>query len=323
MWLLPVALCALALSGLGGAYFAGAFKLKTPDGTVLIDNVPNGAEVTVEGATVTVTRKGETVTVGEVPADGRGHRLRISKGGAELFAQDVTVKVGGELVRLRYEPGPVAPQAPAGPAPPTAPAMLAVPAAPERRPAPGGFAPLFNGKDLAGWHLKPDRPGNWRVEAGALVASGEPVGLLLSDRGDYENFHARARAMVNEGGDSGLYFRNSAAGGYEAQICCTPGRATLTGSLFRFPPGNHVLERVGARRTRPGEWFDLDVIAEGDRVRILVNGDQVVDRTVKVNPLTRGGFALQQAGAATEVCFRSVEVRELPRGPAPADPARP
>ena len=53
---------------------------------------------------------------------------------------------------------------------------------------------LFNGKDLTGWKTNPRRPGNWRVENGVLIGSGQEVGNLYSERGDYKNFHVLIEA---------------------------------------------------------------------------------------------------------------------------------
>ena len=49
----------------------------------------------------------------------------------------------------------------------------------------GEFAPLFNGKDLAGWQAHAKRPGNWRVENGILIGSAPVGGSLYSARDDY------------------------------------------------------------------------------------------------------------------------------------------
>src|SRR5437660_6765102 len=96
----------------------------------------------------------------------------------------------------------------------------------ERKKADEGFVPLFNGKDLTGWKTHPDDKAKWEVKDGAITGSG-PAGHLFSERGDYENFQYRVEAKVNEGGNSGQYFRTqfgkSFPKGYEAQINATHG----------------------------------------------------------------------------------------------------
>ncbi len=88
-----------------------------------------------------------------------------------------------------------------------------------------GWVQLFNGTDLTGWKTHPDQPGDWKVENGILVGRG-PRSHLFSARGDYENFHLRVEARVNNLGNSGVYFRSEYGlgwggknpKGYEAQI---------------------------------------------------------------------------------------------------------
>ena len=94
---------------------------------------------------------------------------------------------------------------------------------------------LFNGKDLTGWKTHPDDKAKWEVEDGVIVGTG-PAGHLFSERGDYENFHYRVEAKINDKGNSGQYFRTKFAPGfppgYEAQINATHGDPVRTGSLY-------------------------------------------------------------------------------------------
>jgi WD40 repeat protein len=182
---------------------------------------------------------------------------------------------------------------------------------------PGDWVPLFNGEDLTGWKPLPDGVGNWRVQKGVLTGSGfiAPV-HLLSVRGDYEDFHVRAEVRVNDGGNSGLYFRASpdlqAKGwpkGYEAQINSTHEDPIRTGSLYGFGPKATVTDRL----VKPGEWFTLEVLAEGNHLVIQVNGKTTVDFVDEKNTYRKGHFALQQFTNGTQVQFRKIEVLELPR----------
>ena len=79
-------------------------------------------------------------------------------------------------------------------------------AAAEEEKAEDGWVQLFNGKDLTGWKTHPDDKAKWEVVDGTLVGSG-PSGHLFSERGDYENFHFRIEAKINDKGNSGQYFR--------------------------------------------------------------------------------------------------------------------
>jgi tRNA A-37 threonylcarbamoyl transferase component Bud32 len=193
------------------------------------------------------------------------------------------------------------------------------PAAPPL-PVPGGrlgFAPLFNGRDLDGWeNVNTDnKTGEWAVDGGELVSRGG-WSTLFYRKQSFANFHLKARAMI-ESGDSGIFFRadpdfsfgRPGTLAYEAQIAIGPRPEHRIGSLYRratiWPAAD------GAERPRPGEWFDLDVIADGQRLKTLVNGQPAVER-IDDRTLHGGTIALQQCTADTRVRFRSIEIKELP-----------
>jgi hypothetical protein len=172
--------------------------------------------------------------------------------------------------------------------------------------APVVFQPLFNGKDMSGWMTHPSEKSIWEVKDGILIGRGQ-TGYLYTTRGDYENFHFRVEARINAAGDSGQFFRarfpiSNLRQGYEAQI--TLRSAQRTGSLCD-------LVKVSEALHQPDEWFTQEVIAEGDHIRILVNGKTVVDTHDK--SYRSGHLALQMWSAGTVVQFRKVEVAELPR----------
>jgi serine/threonine protein kinase/WD40 repeat protein len=180
---------------------------------------------------------------------------------------------------------------------------------PKREPPPKpetqGFVPLFNGKDLTGWKTPFGGAGDWKAQDGMIVSNG-PTSHLFSERGDYDNFHLRAEAQINDGGNSGLYFRTALGTGfpkgYEAQINATHGDPQKTGSLYNIAK---ILDQLH----KPDDWFTLEVIAEGDHIVILVNDKKVVDVTDPT--YKKGHIALQQHDKKTVVKFRKIEIKEL------------
>jgi hypothetical protein len=180
-----------------------------------------------------------------------------------------------------------------------------------------GWVPLFNGKDLAGWKLGPQQPGNWTVDKGILIGKGPfPVSHLFTERGDFQDFHLRAEAKINLAGNSGIYFRSPYSltqiggrfpTGYEAQIFV--GEAAhfkeeyRTGSLYGLKMVKEIVAPADA-------WFTMEIIARGNRITIKVNGVTTVDE-FEDNQFQRGHFALQQLGKETVVEFRKIEVKEL------------
>ena len=134
-----------------------------------------------------------------------------------------------------------------------------------------GWVALFNGKDLSGWKIHPNPnkeikditkkevdgkvvayEGTVERQDGPAVAGRgraarrrRPVQPPVHrGRGDYENFHYRVEAKINDKGNSGQYFRTKFGPGfpkgYEAQINATHGDRVKTGSLYPSPGSGQV-----------------------------------------------------------------------------------
>jgi serine/threonine protein kinase/formylglycine-generating enzyme required for sulfatase activity len=97
-WLIGSAALCVMLIGLVSLWAGGVLRVKTPNGTIVIEHVPADADVQVEGQAVTLTRNGEVVTVTAVPEG--PHRLKVVRDGKEFWSTDVTVNFGGDPVRL-------------------------------------------------------------------------------------------------------------------------------------------------------------------------------------------------------------------------------
>lgn len=218
-----------------------------------------------------------------------------------------------------------------------------------------GWIKLFNGKDLSGWHLpfpagkyttvtaKPGDGGKgvvailgttaaggepkplWRVEDGLLVGSGEMT-HLFTERGDFQDFHLKVVVKVNDGGNSGIFFRAGARpgipAGYEAQVNATHKDPIKSGSLY--PNGSFGLNKFGGKYLvmnkaahGPDEFFTEEVICEGARIRILVNGSQTVDFTdpydhpARQTGFKKGHIAIQAHDPGSVMTFKSIEIKPL------------
>jgi hypothetical protein len=84
-----------------------------------------------------------------------------------------------------------------------------------------GFRPLFNGKDLTGWHKNPEKIGHgtgasWVVVDGAIVGEQNPPGsgnggILLTDE-KFGDFEVRFEVNPDWGPDSGFFVRSNDKG---------------------------------------------------------------------------------------------------------------
>ena len=171
-----------------------------------------------------------------------------------------------------------------------------------------GWVSLFDGKTLSGWTTADGTPGNWVVKDGAITCSGN-ASHLFSPRGDYKNFRFKAEVMINDGGNSGQYFRTQKGPGfpkgYEAQINSTHRDPVKTGSLYNHVPVKKIL-------VPPDTWFTQEVEAVGNHIIIKVNGETTVDYKDPKNSFTSGHFAFQFHDPTCKVKIRKIEVKELP-----------
>ncbi|MBX9622487.1 MAG: DUF1080 domain-containing protein, partial [Gemmataceae bacterium] len=190
----------------------------------------------------------------------------------------------------------------------------------EPNPPGGGFESLFNGRDLAGWKTHPSQPKGWAVVDGVLVGKGPAVSHLYTDRDDFEDVHLRAEVMVNAGGNSGLYARTPFGptypadaprflDGYEAQVNAGGKDPNRTGSLYAGTGGAVV--KVAEPAAPAGRWFVLELVLEGDRVTVRVDGKETAQYTDVRRRFRRGHVALQMHDPQTEVRFRKVEAKRL------------
>jgi len=93
-WIWPV-VAGVVLLGLLIWRAPGVLKLKTPDGVIVVENVPANAAVEVDGDKVTATpAKGEPIQIKAPP--GR-HRVRVKRGEDLLLDEPVTLEPGGQV----------------------------------------------------------------------------------------------------------------------------------------------------------------------------------------------------------------------------------
>jgi serine/threonine protein kinase len=186
----------------------------------------------------------------------------------------------------------------------------------------GAFRPLFNGKDLGGWKQHPKQQGHWIVENGILTCPGPAPSHLYTDRDDFQDFHLRVEARFDKGGSGGVYIRCPFGPGFPRDDPKWPDavQATINGQrIVRNCTGGidlgddtrlYVTEFT---TVRAGQWFTMDVIANGNSAAVLVNGRSSAYHTSPKRLLSRGHLALQQASATSKIEFRKIEILELPR----------
>lgn len=200
---------------------------------------------------------------------------------------------------------------------------------------PDGFTPIFDGTDLAGWHISTTaRHGvqpDFHVAHGMILGTQKPLGsggLLLTDK-TYKNFELYFEAKPDWGCDSGVFFRTTETGvAYQITMDYLPG-----GSMGRMigeggiqvttgagrgrgataagvapqpapPPPATPLESsdAGMKAWKPFDWNTVRIRVEGDvpHATVWINGIQVSDATDAANHslggMIEGPIAIQIHG---------------------------
>ena len=189
---------------------------------------------------------------------------------------------------------------------------------------PLGLQPIFNGRDLAGWHEFAGKPSVFSVtEKGELNVKNGP-GQLESDV-RFADFVLQLEVFSNgKHLNSGIFFRSIPGefwNGYESQIQngFADGDRTRpldfgTGAFYRRQKARKVV-------SNDFEWFHKTLVASGDHMAVWVNGYQVSDwadtREPNANPrngLRReaGTLIIQGHDPTTDLSFRNLRAAETP-----------
>lgn len=182
---------------------------------------------------------------------------------------------------------------------------------------------LFNGKDLDGWE---GHPHLWSVKDGVIVAkSTEPIKVstyLLTKR-KFSDFRLTCEVkLVQSEMHSGI-----AMWGRVAPEMKDP--FTYQGHLVMFPSGWGMYDLyrrqgglgvdnkpgIAAGKGRQHDWNKLEILAQGNRVRVAANGKLIIDwRDPKPELVSEGpiGLQLHSNTVPQEVQFKDLVLTTFP-----------
>ncbi len=206
---------------------------------------------------------------------------------------------------------------------------LAVPAIPDDKPAQAPIVPprkgksetikLFNGKNLDGWEGFEEY---WSVKDGVIVGKNKSevkVSTYLLTKRKFSDFRLLATVkLVESEMHSGIALWG--------RVIPEKGKYTYQGHLVMFPSGwglydlfrRNGLPVDGAPAKKVGkqhDWNKLEILAQGNRIRLVVNGTQVVDwRDPKPDLIMEGpiGLQLHSNTVPQEVHFKDLELTTFP-----------
>lgn len=184
-----------------------------------------------------------------------------------------------------------------------------------------GFVSLFDGKSFAGWKKAEENPDSWKIKDGMLMCDGARCHLFYTGaQAPFKNFHFKAEVMTTKGSNAGIYFHTKyqADGwpkyGYECQVNVTHKDPKKTSSLYG-------VENIADPGVQDDQWYTQEIIVQGKRVQLMVNGKTLVDYTEPADQqvfskaferrLGEGTFALQAHDPKSVVYFRNLRVKKL------------
>lgn len=166
----------------------------------------------------------------------------------------------------------------------------------------------------------------WRTQDGVILGGsleGNPRNEFLATQGRHRNFRLKLEYRLegtNGFVNGGVQFRSERTSrpenemtGYQADI-----GAGHSGCLYDESRRNRFLARAPddqrTRLERPGDWNRYEIVCEGPRIRILLNGETTVDFTESDPAIPQDGrIGLQIHGNSKAViAFRAIELTDLP-----------
>ena len=203
-----------------------------------------------------------------------------------------------------------------------------------------GFVSMFNGKDLTGWkglvenpikraamkpvdlakaQIKADEQmrSDWKVENGCLVFDGKGYDNLCSVKqyGDFEMYVDWLLDPSGKEADAGIYLRGTP----QVQMWDTSrvkvGAQVGSGGLYNNKVHRSTPTKVADNKL--GEWNSMYIKMVGDRVTVILNGENVVndvilenfwDRKLPIFPVEQ--IELQAHGS--KVYYRNLYIKDLP-----------
>jgi hypothetical protein len=193
-----------------------------------------------------------------------------------------------------------------------------------------GFTPLFDGQTLAGWQGGTD---GYKVEGGSIVSL--PMGSRnLTTVKEYGDFDLKFEFKLTPGANNGIGIRvpteeegkrmDAAYKGMEIQVIDDSSERYKDikpwqhhGSIYGVVPA-----KTGFLKA-PGEWNSEEIIAKGSHIKVILNGETIVDADVAeaskdgtIDKREHPGLKQKSGhicfcGHGAEVWFRNLRIKEL------------
>ncbi|RIV38053.1 ThuA domain-containing protein [Micromonospora radicis] len=177
-----------------------------------------------------------------------------------------------------------------------------------------GYTALYNGS-TTGWSQA--GPGSF-TNSDATLSSVGGMGLYWYSAKQFTNYSLKLDWRIPGDDNSGVFIGfppssdpNSAINnGYEVQIDPTDTADRTTGAIYGFKAAD--LPARDAALNPPGEWNTYELLVEGERLQVFLNGSKINDFT-NTDPVRSlaGHIGIQNHGTGDDVSFRNIRIKEL------------
>ncbi len=178
-----------------------------------------------------------------------------------------------------------------------------------------GYTSLYNGS-TTGWSQS--GPGSFTNSDGTLTSTGG-MGMLWYGAKEFRSYSLKLDWRMPGDDNSGVIIGFPAGSdpgtalsqGHEVQIDATDSADKTTGAVYGFKSAD--LAARDAALNPPGEWNTYELLVEGERLQVFLNGVKINDftNTDPVRSLTSGHIAVQNHGTGDDVSFRNIRIKEL------------
>ncbi len=181
---------------------------------------------------------------------------------------------------------------------------------------------VFNGKDLDGWIGNEDL---WSVKDGEIVGKNKDevkVSTYLLTKQNFSDFRIVCKAKLFKGSEthSGIAFWG--------RVAPEKGdKYTYAGHLVMFPSDYGLFDlygRSGIANNKEAalkvghqhDWNDIEILAQGNRIRVAINGTEVMDwRDPEPDRIKEGpiGLQLHSEKGSQELHFKDITLTTFPK----------
>ncbi|HEY0638499.1 MAG TPA: ThuA domain-containing protein [Pseudonocardiaceae bacterium] len=189
-----------------------------------------------------------------------------------------------------------------------------------------GYTSLYNGS-TTGWSQA--GPGSFTNSDATLHSTGG-MGLFWYGAREYRAYSLKLDWRLAGDDNSGVFVGfppssdpfSAVNNGYEVQIDPTDAADRTTGAIYGFRSAD--LAARDAALNPPGEWNTYELLVEGERLQVFLNGVRINDftNTDPARSLASGHIGIQNHGTGDDVSFRNIRIKELGAPPGGTGPIR-